>query len=241
MPQPPGSDWVARGRARRVPPSRYRFDPGHLEPGEECLGRGADLESSTLLAAYRAGVFPMGGDPLHPELIDWWSPDPRGVLVPSDLRVSRSMRRAARRFVTTVDTAFDEVVVACADPRRPGAWITQPIRQAYLALHRLGWAHSIECWVDGELVGGRYGVAIGGLFAGESMFHQATDASKVALMALVEILMADGRPGRLIDVQWQTDHLATLGVIEIDRAEYTDRLAQALTVDEAVWAMPSGR
>ena len=241
MPQSPGSDWAVPRTPRRVPPSRYHFDPGHLEPGEECLGRGADLEPGTLLAAYRAGVFPMGPDPERPELIDWWSPDPRGVLVPSQLRVSRSMRRAARRFVTTVDTAFDEVVVACADPRRPGAWITEPIRQAYLALHRLGWAHSIECWADGELVGGLYGVAIGGLFAGESMFHRATDASKVALMSLVEVLMADGRPGRLIDVQWQTDHLASLGITELDRAEYMDRLAHALRVDEADWAMASGR
>jgi leucyl/phenylalanyl-tRNA--protein transferase len=120
------------------------------------------------------------------------------------------------------------VVAACADARRPGRWITPRIAEAYRRLHGLGWAHSVECWEGGELVGGLYGVAVGGLFAGESMFHRATDASKVALVALVELLMDDGDPRRLLDVQWRTDHLASLGVIEVPREEYRQRLAVAL-------------
>ena len=119
-----------------------------------------------------------------------------------------------------IDTAFDEVVRACADPRRPHGWITGPIRDAYGELHRLGWAHSVEAWDDDGLAGGLYGVSIGGLFAGESMFHRRTDASKVALVSLVECLRADEEPDRLLDVQWLTEHLASLGAIEVSRRDY---------------------
>jgi leucyl/phenylalanyl-tRNA--protein transferase len=132
-----------------------------------------------------------------------------------------------------VDTAFDAVVAGCADPGRTGRWITPEVAAAYGSLHRLGWAHSVETWVDGELVGGLYGVAVGGLFAGESMFSRATDASKVALVALVELLRADGDPRRLLDVQWRTDHLASLGVVEVPRAEYLRRLERALDAPPA--------
>jgi leucyl/phenylalanyl-tRNA--protein transferase len=171
------------------------------------------------------------------ELLAWWSPDPRGVLPLDGLRVSRSLRRSRRRFVIRFDTAFDAVVTACADARRPGGWITGDIAAAYGELHRLGWAHSVEAWSgDGRLVGGLYGVGIGGLFAGESMFHTETDASKVALVALVDRLQAGG--ATLLDVQWSTPHLASLGVVEISRADYLARLAHAITLPDA-WDQPS--
>jgi leucyl/phenylalanyl-tRNA--protein transferase len=199
-----------------------------VEPGEDLVGVGADLEPGTLLAAYRSGLFPMGLGRNGRGPIGWWAPDPRGVLPLAGLRTSRSLRRARSRFEIRVDTAFAEVVAACGDPARSGRWITDAIYQAYAALHELGWAHSVECWQDGRLVGGLYGVSVGGLFAGESMFHRETDASKVALVALVEIMAEDGDPRRLLDVQWRTDHLATLGVVEIPRARYLELLADAL-------------
>lgn len=199
------------------------------------VGVGADLEPGTLLAAYRCGLFPMPvGRLLHREdLLAWWSPDPRAVIPLHGLRVTRSMRQARRRFEIRIDTAFAEVVAGCADPRRAGAWITADIQAAYNRLHRLGWAHSIEAWTrDGRLAGGLYGVAVAGLFAGESMFHVSTpwsrDASKVALMALVELLAADGDSRRLLDVQWQTPHLERLGGSEISRQQYLARLRAAL-------------
>ena len=186
---------------------------------------GADLQPGTILAAYRSGLFPM---PVRfSRAPGWWSPDPRGVLPLDGLRVSRSLRKACERFDVRVDTAFDDVIDACADPRRPHGWISSNIRTAYRELHRLGWAHSVETWTDdGELVGGLYGLAIGGLFAGESMFHHRTDASKVALVGLVERLRSGG--ATLLDVQWKTDHLATLGTIEVPRSEYLRRLSAAL-------------
>jgi leucyl/phenylalanyl-tRNA--protein transferase len=151
------------------------------------------------------------------------------VLPLDGLRVSRSLRRSLRRYTTRVDSAFDDVVARCAAPDREGAWIGPDVRAAYGALHRLGWAHSVEVYDDaGALVGGLYGLAIGGLFAGESMFHGATDASKVALVRLVELLGADGEPGRLLDVQWRTDHLASLGCVEVPRRRYLRMLRAAL-------------
>jgi leucyl/phenylalanyl-tRNA--protein transferase len=138
-----------------------------------------------------------------------------------------------------VDRAFDEVVAACADPARSGRWITPDVVAAYAELHRLGWAHSVECWRDGILAGGLYGVAINGLFAGESMFHRATDASKAALVGLVELLRADGDGRRLLDVQWRTDHLASLGVVEIPRTEYLARLRAALQAPPASFGRPA--
>jgi leucyl/phenylalanyl-tRNA--protein transferase len=163
----------------------------------------------------------------------WWSPDPRGVLPLDGLRVTRSLRRSQRRYDVRVDTAFDAVVEACADPSRDGGWISDDIRRAYGRLHELGWAHSVETWdpATGTLVGGLYGVHVGGLFAGESMFHRAPDASKVALVALVERLRAIGVV--LLDVQWLTEHLASLGAVEIPRAEYLRRLGRALDTTTA--------
>jgi leucyl/phenylalanyl-tRNA--protein transferase len=210
--------------------SRYAFDLTVAVPGEDLIGVGADLEPGTLLAGYRSAVFPMGLGRHGRGPLGWWSPDPRGVLPIDGLKISRSLRRSYASFEITVDTAFDEVVSACADARRPGRWITPRIAEAYRRLHDLGWAHSVECWRAGRLVGGLYGVDVGGLFAGESMFHRETDASKVALVALVEMLAEDRDPRRLLDVQWRTDHLASLGVIEISRDEYRRRLARALPV-----------
>ena len=208
--------------------SRYAFDLAVAVPGEDLIGVGADLEPGTLLSGYRSGVFPMGLGRHGRGPLGWWSPDPRGILPMDGLRVSRSLRRSTSRFEIRVDTAFDAVVTACADSRRPGRWITPRIAEAYRRLHDLGWAHSVECWRAGRLVGGLYGVAVGGLFAGESMFHEETDASKVALVALVGMLAQDGDPRRLLDVQWRTEHLSTLGVVEVGREEYRRRLAAAL-------------
>lgn len=200
---------------------------------EDLVGLGADLEPGTLLYAYRSGMFPMhvatGDDGDPDQVIGWWSPEPRGVLPLDRLVVSRSLRQSCRRMRTTVDTAFIDVVDACADRGRSGRWINDEIRSAYQRLHELGWAHSVETWRGGDLVGGLYGVSVGGLFAGESMFHRAPDASKVALIRLVHELKADGSQ-RLLDVQWETDHLASLGAVSIPRAEYLRRLRSALAL-----------
>jgi leucyl/phenylalanyl-tRNA--protein transferase len=204
-----------------------------MEADDDIVAVGADLQPGTVLAAYRAGLFPM---PMaEVEGMSWWSPVRRGILRVDGLRVTRSMRQSSRRFEVTVDTAFDEVVRRCASPRRPGGWIDDEIATAYADLHALGWAHSLEVWREGELAGGLYGLAIGGLFAGESMFHVQRDASKVALMRLVELL-DDGNDRRLIDVQWATPHLMTLGVVEVPRCEYLSLLRDALAAPlPAVW------
>lgn len=213
------------------PPCRWRLpDPADADE-HGIAGIGGDLEPGTVLHAYRTGLFPMHVD--HGRTLGWWSPDPRGVLPLDELRVSRSLRKSCARYEVRVDSAFDDVVVACADPDRPSGWITRDIRAAYGRLHELGWAHSVETWdTDGDeerLVGGLYGVSVGGLFAGESMFHRASDASKVALVALVEIL-GDGGVNRLLDVQWTTDHLESLGAVDVPRVDYLARLAEALTL-----------
>jgi leucyl/phenylalanyl-tRNA--protein transferase len=157
------------------------------------------------------------------------------VLYTSELRVSRSLAKRVRSgmFEVRIDSAFDDVILACADPRRPHGWINKAIREAYRDLHRRGWAHSVETWADGELVGGLYGIAIGGLFAGESMFHRATDASKVAVLRTVEHLTEGG--AQLFDVQWLTPHLESLGAIEIPRRDYVRQVAAALAVPGPAW------
>ena len=184
---------------------------------------GGDMEPEALLAAYRAGMFPM---PLKGSgSMVWWSPDPRGVLHLERFLPSRSLRRSIRRYQTTIDQSFREVVEGCADPSRPHGWITPTVARAYTRLHELGWAHSIEVWYEGELVGGMYGVAIGAFFAGESMFHRRRDASKVAVARMVELL----KPYReaVFDVQWATPHLVSLGAGEIGREEYLCRMSTA--------------
>ncbi len=197
-------------------------------PGNDLVALGADLAPGTLLAAYRAGLFPMPDQPDEPNgTIAWYSPDPRGIIPLDELRVSRSLRRSMRRFEIRRDTAFRQVVLGCADDRRPGRWITPEFVDAYCELAKLGWAHSVETYLDGELVGGLYGVRVDGLFAGESMFHRTTDASKAALVHLVGWL--DDTGGRLLDVQWTTPHLETLGARAVPRVEYLALLADAVT------------
>jgi leucyl/phenylalanyl-tRNA--protein transferase len=186
------------------------------------VGFGADLEPGTVLAAYRAGMFPMRVQ----EMLAWWSPDPRGILPLDGFHASRSLRRSARRFTVTVDRAFETVMRACGDGARPHGWIDESFVEAYVRLHSLGWAHSVEAWVDGTLAGGLYGLRIGGLFAGESMFHRVTDASKVACRATVELLRLDGAV--LFDVQWTTPHLLTLGAVDMPRVDYLRQVAAAV-------------
>lgn len=177
-----------------------------------------------MLEAYRLGAFPMGDARGR---IDWFSPDPRCIIDISAPRFSRSLRKVVARgeFEVRVDTCFAEVMRACAD-REDGTWISPTIHRVYQALHTQGHAHSVECWKNGALAGGLYGVALGGAFFGESMFHRITDASKVAFVALVERLRSRGF--ELLDAQWITPHLATLGAIEIPRDEYLARLERAL-------------
>ena len=210
--------------------SRWQLDLDQATPQDDMVGIGADLEPGTLLMAYRVGLFPMGVGEDDSAPTGWWSPDPRGVLLPGHVRVSRSLRKSLRYFDIRVDTAFSEVMAGCADPSRDGCWITPAITAAYTRLHELGWAHSVEAWRDGELLGGLYGLALGGLFAGESMFHRATDASKCALVGLADLVFADGDPRRIIDVQWATPHLASLGVSEMPRSDYIARLERSLTL-----------
>ena len=206
-------------------------DPALAAPEEDLVGIGADLEPGTLLAAYRSGLFPMRVGP--DGLLGWWSPDPRGILPLDGFIVHRSLAKARRHFEIRFDTAFVEVMRACGDPQRPHGWIDDEFVAAYTRLHELGWAHSVEAWSsEGQLVGGVYGIGIGSFFAGESMFHRERDASKVALLAATERLGSIGVS--LFDVQWQTPHLASLGAIEVTRAEYLDRLRIAVSA-EARW------
>jgi len=200
-----------------------------VEP-DGLLCAGGDLAPERILAAYRQGIFPWfsPGEPIL-----WWSPDPRMVLFPGEFRISRSLRRTLRAggHEVRLDSAFAAVISACAQtPRRfqRGTWITPEMRQAYLRLFELGWAHSVETWVDGRLVGGLYGLAIGGMFYGESMFSHRTDASKIAAAHLARFLQSRGFG--MIDCQMRTDHLASLGAREIPRSAFVARL-QALVAE----------
>jgi leucyl/phenylalanyl-tRNA---protein transferase len=226
---------VSTQRAPNEPPSSdFAFPPVSVADEHGRVAVGGDLEPGTLLLAYRSGLFPMRSSQND---LTWWSPDPRGILPIDSLKVSRSLKKSAKRYGTTVDLAFEEVIAACAHrPEDEYPWITDEVREAYVRLHDLGWAHSVETWVsdaDGlnrELVGGLYGVAIGGMFAGESMFSRRSDASKVALVALVEVLRGDGSDSsdRILDVQWVTPHLTSLGAIPVPRKDYLARLDRAL-------------
>ena len=182
------------------------------------------LAPERLLAAYAAGIFPMADDAGR---IHWLAPDPRAVIPLEGFKTSRSLRSARRRgvFALTINRAFADVIQACAD-RPEGTWISREIYNAYCKLHELGFAHSVETWEGGRLAGGLYGVAIGGVFFGESMFHRVTDASKVAMMALVERMRERGLT--LLDVQFLTEHLRQFGAVEVPRMEYARRLRDAL-------------
>ncbi len=201
-------------------PSPLRASP------EGLLAAGGDLEPGTILAAYRHGIFPW---PDGSGRVLWWSPDPRALMPLDGFHQSRSLQRLRRRgrLIVTADRACPDVIRACGE-RAEGTWITDQMYDAYVRLHALGWVHSIEVWEDAQLVGGVYGVAIGGFYAAESMFHRVNNASKIALAALVERLTARGFT--LLDVQFKTEHLATLGVIEIRRATYLHHLREATAI-----------
>lgn len=208
-------------------------DPEESEP-DGLLAIGGDLSPRRLLSAYCSGVFPWysEGEPLL-----WWSLDPRMVLFPDEFRCSKSLRRVVRsgRFEVRVDTCFERVMRSCGAVLREdqdGTWITEEMVQAYVELHRLGFAHSFETFCQGELVGGLYGVAVGDIFCGESMFHTMTDASKVAFVRLVDFCRA--HQFRLIDAQQETPHLASLGARPITRRAYLDML-DTLVVDKELW------
>lgn len=211
-----------------LPPSRWQFPDAREWPEHDLVCGGADLEPSTLIDAYQRGLFPMLVSGL-PDVLGWWSPDPRGVLPLDQLRVARSLRQSGRKFEVRVDTRFVDVMRGCADPSREDGWITQEFVDAYAALHQLGWAHSIEVFnADAELVGGLYGVRIGRFFAGESMFHRERDASKVALVSLVSLMQESGMT--LLDTQWSTPHLSSLGVVDVPREAYLANLRRAVDV-----------
>jgi len=202
------------------PLARALTDPNGL------LAAGAGLSAARLLDAYRQGIFPWFSDG-QPVL--WWSPDPRMVLFPEEFRLSRSLAKTLRQgqFQVKLDSAFHRVIAACAQTPRPGqngTWITDGIRAAYGELHELGYVHSVETWMDGKLVGGLYGVALGGMFYGESMFSWRTDASKIAFAHLIRYLQQEGFG--MIDCQMKTGHLASLGAREIPRDQFIARLQQ---------------
>jgi leucyl/phenylalanyl-tRNA--protein transferase len=186
-----------------------------------------ELAPNILLAAYAQGIFPMAGPD---DEINWYSPDPRAILPLEGFHVSRTLRQRCRqgRYDVRIDADFGAVIVACAE-RKQGTWISQDIVDAYCRLHQLGFAHSVECYERETLVGGLYGVSLGGAFFGESMFHRVTDASKVALVHLVERMRARGYS--LLDVQFTTPHLERFGVLEISRREYLARLRHALKLE----------
>ncbi len=222
----PGDDFPPLTRALREP--------------NGLLAVGGDLSTETLLRAYRRGIFPWFSDD---DPILWWSPDPRMVLFPAELHVTRSMRKTMRsgRFDVTADRDFEQVIMACRQPRRgeAGTWITTQMVDAYLRLHRAGYAHSVETWVDGELAGGLYGVAIGRAFFGESMFTHVADASKVALIALTRQLHAWNFG--IIDCQMRTQHLASFGAREIPRAEFAQQLAELVDYGPAPGQSKTGQ
>jgi leucyl/phenylalanyl-tRNA---protein transferase len=190
------------------------------------------IPAGLLISAYASGWFPMAGEDGQ---IRWYSPDPRGIIPLDTFHVPARLGRAVRHgvFRIEINTTFADVIRACADAKRdpldPGSWINDEIIESYMALHEIGYAHSVETWRGDHLVGGLYGVALGGAFFGESMFHRATDASKVALVALVTRLRERGFT--LLDTQWTTEHLEQFGAVEISRGEYLRRLEAALEVD----------
>ena len=217
-------------------PRTYTFPPLEAASPEGLLAVGGDLNPDRLLSAYRQGVFPWFSDG---QPILWWSPDPRAILYPADLHISRSLRKSLRTqgFAVTADRAFDDVIQRCAESRnaREGTWITSGMQEAYCTLHRMGYAHSVETWQNGQLVGGLYGLAIGKAFFGESMFSQITDASKTALVALSVSLTASGY--HFIDCQVVSEHLNSLGAKAVPRYRFSSDLKQAVEtpVNDTPW------
>lgn len=209
-------------------PREIIFPDPRLANPEGILAIGGDLSPRRLLYAYALGIFPWysRGSPIL-----WWSPDPRMILLPDELHVGRSLRKVIKsgRYQIRADTSFEEVIKRCAKKKRPGqdsTWITPEMQKAYIELYRLGFAHSIEAWEEEKLVGGLYGVSLGGTFCGESMYADRPDASKVAFVKLVEVLKAWGFD--LIDCQVHTDHLERFGAREVPREEFLQRLSASL-------------
>ena len=214
-------------------PNDLRFPPVDLATPEGLLAVGGDLRPERLLEAYRHGIFPWYSDD---QPILWWSPDPRTVLFPDKLHISRSLKRSLRSglFTVTLDRCFRDVMQHCARPRPQypdgGTWITPEMLEAYRRLHELGYAHSIETWQEGQLVGGLYGVALGGVFSAESMFTRVPDASKVALVSLVRQLQTWGF--RLMDCQQSSPHVMALGAEDIPRRDFLNHLTAALLLPD---------
>ena len=236
---------IAGGKS--LPDSDWVFpDPLQADPHTDVIALGADLHPATVLQGYAQGLFPMylssdetssdetSSDETSSEertgqsQLAWWSSNPRGILPLEGFRLHRSLRKSRGRFVLTCNTRFTDVMYSCQRPTEDGQWITRDFIETYSHLHQLGYAHSVEVWNrSGELVGGLYGIELGGLFAGESMFSRERDASKVALLFLVEKLRACGG-NRILDVQWRTEHLASLGVVEIPLTDYVHQLHKVL-------------
>ena len=231
----PTLPWIEPGQA--FPQTHHAWGSETEAPGLLCAG--GDLSINTLVRAYQAGIFPWFSAS-QPAL--WWSPDPRMVLNPAEFRIHPSLKKRVRQFARSpqhdirVDSAFEAVIRACAENSRrgqSGTWIVPAMVQAYIGLHQAGLAHSVETWVEGQMVGGLYFVAIGQAVFGESMFHHATDASKIALAALVCMCRRAGISQ--IDCQQNTRHLATLGAVEIPRTLFVDRVTAATTQPDPVW------
>jgi len=208
--------------------NRLSFPPPHLAIKEGLLAVGGDLSAERLILAYRSGIFPWYSEG---EPILWWSPDPRLVLYPDELRISRSLRKVIKRklFHITFDQDFEAVITGCADAKRSygeGTWITEEMKSAYIELHRRGYAHSVEAWQDEKLVGGLYGIAMGRAFFGESMFSRVSNASKVAFVSLVETLRE--KCFTLIDCQVRTDHLMRFGARELPRKVFLEQIMKAM-------------
>jgi len=202
-------------------------------PKDDLVSLGADLKPETLIDSYRHGIFPMHIQIENKREIGWWSPQQRGILPLNKINISSSLKKSMKKYFVTFDQDFDSVIDGCGDDKRPKGWINKDIKTAYKKLFELGYVHSVEVWnKKDELVGGLYGVEVNGLFAGESMFHTQTDASKTALVYLVEKLSQAGGE-RIFDVQWQTPHLKSMGVVKISRSKYISLLPEVMNTKPA--------
>jgi len=202
-------------------------------PQDDLVILGADLKPETVIDSYQHGIFPMHIEVDNKRQIGWWSPQQRGILPLNKINISKSLQKSMKKFHVSFDQAFDQVIDGCGDDKRPQGWINEEIKIAYKKLFELGYVHSVEVWnKNDELVGGLYGVEVQGLFAGESMFHKETDASKTAMVYLVKKLK-DAGGKRLFDVQWQTPHLKSMGVIKIPRKKYLSMLPEVMKTKPA--------
>jgi leucyl/phenylalanyl-tRNA--protein transferase len=213
--------------------SVWDFPTPEQMPKDDLVTLGADLKPETLIDSYKHGIFPMHLQIENKREIGWWSPQQRGILPLNKINVSSSLKKSMKKYFVTFDQDFDAVIDGCGDDKRPKGWINKDIKTAYKKLFELGYVHSVEVWnKKDELVGGLYGVEVNGLFAGESMFHKQTDASKTAMVYLVNQLKEAGGE-RIFDVQWQTPHLKSMGVIKISRAKYISLLPEVMNTTPA--------